>query len=186
MNATTTPRPVVCGALVRPSSFVAAETNPANGPTPSEALAAATKRLEAVAYARGFDAALSRLEMLAAVCPESVTKAQLVEMLKREVVASIGEWNATQRPNGMDEGRRTQDFRTRDNRPMSRSSPSFCSSSLPWWAWLFIVPAAVMLSPIGTIILTAWLHLDFAGCCKLIAGQVIVFLNLAIFAGGED
>lgn len=83
--------------LVRPSSFVAAETNPANGPTPSEALSAATKRIEAVAYARGFEAALSRLEMLAAVVPES--KAQLVEMLKREVTACIGEWNATQRPN---------------------------------------------------------------------------------------
>lgn len=85
--------------LVRPSSFVAAETNPANGPTPTEALADAIKRLEAVAYARGFEAALSRLEMLAAIVPESVTKAQLVGMLKREVAACIGEWNATQGPN---------------------------------------------------------------------------------------
>lgn len=99
MNATMTPTPVVCGAFVRPSSFVATETNPANGPTPSEALLAATKRLEAVAYARGVEAALSRLEMLAAVVPESVTKVQLVEMLKREVAACIGEWNATQGPN---------------------------------------------------------------------------------------
>lgn len=69
---------------------------------------------------------------------------------------------------------------------MSRSSPSNCSSSVPWWAWLFIAPAAILLSPIGTCILTAWLNLDFAGCGKLIAGQVIVFLNLAIFAGDED
>jgi hypothetical protein len=51
---------------------------------------------------------------------------------------------------------------------------------------LFIAPAVILLSPIGTCILTAWLHLDFAGCCKLIAAQVIVFLNLAIFAGDED
>ena len=85
--------------FVRPSSFVSTETNPANGPTPAEALAAAIKRLEEVAYARGFEAALSRLEMLAAIVPESVTKAQLVGMLKREVAACIGEWNATQGPN---------------------------------------------------------------------------------------
>jgi hypothetical protein len=103
MNATTTIPPVVCGAFVRPSSFVSTETNPANGPTPSEALLTATKRLEAVAYARGFEAALSRLEMLAAIVPESVTKAQLVDMLKREVTACIGEWNATQRPNVQDQ-----------------------------------------------------------------------------------
>ncbi len=51
---------------------------------------------------------------------------------------------------------------------------------------MFIAPAAILISPIGTCILTAWMHLDFAGCCKLIAVQVIVFLNLAIFAGGED
>lgn len=99
MNTTTTPTPVVCGALVRPSLFVALQTNPANGPTPEEALLSATKRLVDVAYARGFEAALSRLEMLAAVVPESVTKAQLVDMLKREVTACIGEWNAMQRPN---------------------------------------------------------------------------------------
>jgi len=92
--------------LVRPSSFVASEMNPANGPTPIEALNAATKRIEAVAYARGFEAALSRLEMIAAVVPESVTKVQLVEMLKREVTACVGEWNATQRPNAPDETRR--------------------------------------------------------------------------------
>lgn len=96
MNATTTPPPVVCGAFVRPSAFVATEMNPANGPTPSEALAAATQRLEAVAYAQGFEAALSRLEMLAAVAPESVTKSQLIDLLKREVTACIGNWNATQ------------------------------------------------------------------------------------------
>lgn len=88
--------------FVRPSSFVATETNPANGPTPAEALAAAIKRLEEVAYARGFEAALSRLEMLAAIVPESVTKSQLVEMLRSEVTACIGEWNATRRPNDKD------------------------------------------------------------------------------------
>lgn len=87
--------------FVRPSSFVSTETNPANGPTPAEALAAAIKRLEEVAYARGFEAALSRLEMLAAIVPESVTKSQLVEMLKSEVTACIGEWNATRRPNDL-------------------------------------------------------------------------------------
>lgn len=85
--------------LVRPSAFVAEETNPANGPTPTEAMQEALRRLEAVAYAKGFEAALTRLEMLAAVVPDSVTKAQLVDMLKREVQACIGEWNATQRPN---------------------------------------------------------------------------------------
>lgn len=68
----------------------------------------------------------------------------------------------------------------------SELASSAGSSSVPWWAWLFIAPLAIILSPIGTIILTVWLHLDFAGCCKLIAGQVILFLNLAIFAGGED
>lgn len=100
MNTTDQPRAVACIQLVRPSSFVAAETNPANGPTPNEALEYAAKRIEAVAYARGFEAVLSRLEMLAAIVPESVTKTQLVEMLKREVAACIGEWNATQMPNG--------------------------------------------------------------------------------------
>ena len=99
MNTTDQPRAVACIRFVRPSSFVAAETNPANGPTPTEALLTATKRLEDVAYAKGFEAALTRLEMLAAVVPESVTKSQLVEMLKREVMSCIGEWNATQRPN---------------------------------------------------------------------------------------
>lgn len=69
---------------------------------------------------------------------------------------------------------------------MSRSSPSSCSSSVPWWVWLFIAPTAVLLSPIGACLLTAWMQLDFTGCCKLIAGQVIAFLNLAIFAGRED
>lgn len=99
MNATTSPPTFVCGALVRPSSFVAAETNPANGPTPNEALQSAVKRIEAVAYARGFEAALSRLEMVASVVPESVTKMQLLAMLKKEVESCIGDWNAKQMAN---------------------------------------------------------------------------------------
>ena len=106
MNTTDRPRAVACIRFVRPSSFVAEETDPANGPTPSEALLTATKRLENVAYAKGFEAALIRLEMLAAVVPESVTKSQLVEMLKREVISCIGEWKATQRTNHKDHGSR--------------------------------------------------------------------------------
>lgn len=67
-----------------------------------------------------------------------------------------------------------------------RLPPVPCSSSVPWWIWLVIAPAAILISPIGTCLLTAWLHLDFAGCCKLMAWQVIAVLNLAIFSGGED
>lgn len=95
MSTPTTIPPVVRSPFMQhPSAFIAAATDPANGPTPAEALLAATKRMEAVAYARGFDAALSRLELLAAIAPESVTKAQLVDLLKSEVSACVAEWAA--------------------------------------------------------------------------------------------
>lgn len=95
MSTFTTIPPVVRSPFMQhPSAFIAAATDPANGPTPAEALLAATKRMEAVAYARGFATALSRLELLAAIAPESVTKAQLVELLKSEVDACIGAWAA--------------------------------------------------------------------------------------------
>ncbi len=74
------------------SSFIACQTNPAIGPTPAESLASAIKRIESLAYARGFDAAMGRLQMLAAIVPESVSKTTLIEMLKREVEAGIAEW----------------------------------------------------------------------------------------------
>lgn len=79
-----------------PSKFVQIETSGANGAPPISAMKAAIKRLEDVAYARGFDAALSRLEMLSAVDPDSVTKAQLITKLKREVLASRAEWHRNQ------------------------------------------------------------------------------------------
>jgi hypothetical protein len=56
----------------------------------------------------------------------------------------------------------------------------------PWWAMLLIIPVAVLLSPIGTCFLTAWFHLNFYECCILIAAQIIIFTNLAFFAGGEN
>jgi hypothetical protein len=78
---------------IHPSAFVHEQTNPAHHPTPRDAMTLATQRLECVAYARGFAEALSRLEMLAATVPQSVTKAKLIDMIKREASACVAKWN---------------------------------------------------------------------------------------------
>lgn len=65
---------------------------------PAQNLALALARLEAVAYAKGVAEGLSRLEMLAAIVPESVTKKQLVEMIGREAKALIANWNKQPKP----------------------------------------------------------------------------------------
>jgi GTP cyclohydrolase III len=79
---------------VRPSWLVMYETNAENGATPSDALREATRRLEAVAYAQGMELVLSRLEMLAAIIPSSITKSQLIAQIKLQVSICIEEWNA--------------------------------------------------------------------------------------------
>lgn len=64
---------------------------------------------------------------------------------------------------------------------------TFDREGIPWVVWIVAFPLAILLSPIGTIILTAWLELDFFGCCKLIGMQAIVFLTLAMFSSiGDD
>ncbi len=74
----------------RPSQFIADQNNRELQPTPQEALDAAILRIKQVAYAQGVEAGLSRLEMMAAIIPSSVTKAQIVQMLKNEAEALRG------------------------------------------------------------------------------------------------
>lgn len=56
-------------------------------PIPKDDLLTAVKRLEATAFRIGYAAALSRFEMLAAIDPDTITKADLAGKLRREIDA---------------------------------------------------------------------------------------------------
>lgn len=77
---------------ITPSEFLANQTNPALGPTPSEALLDAGRRLSAVAFTKGADIVLTRMKMVSSIVPSSVTKQQLIDMIGREIEAAEAEW----------------------------------------------------------------------------------------------
>lgn len=55
-----------------------------------------------------------------------------------------------------------------------------------WGHWLYIVPFALALSPIGTLVGVAVWDLDFRDTCALIAAQVVGFVVLyGLSNGGE-
>jgi hypothetical protein len=57
---------------------------------------------------------------------------------------------------------------------------------MPLAHWLWMAPTAVAISPIGTIIFTRYLGLDFDGCLKLIGAQVIAFALLYVLSNGGE
>ena len=71
-----------------------------------------------------------------------------------------------------------------DNSP--RCAQATGSDPMHWAHWLWMVPLAITLSPIGTIVLTKALGLDFFGCLKLIGAQCVGFVVLyGLSNGGE-
>ncbi len=77
---------------ITPSEFLASQTNPVLGPTPSEALLDAGRRLSDVAFTKGAHLVLTRMKMLTSLVPSSVTKQQLIDMIGREIEAAQAEW----------------------------------------------------------------------------------------------
>jgi hypothetical protein len=52
--------------------------------------------------------------------------------------------------------------------------------------YLWMIPFAITVSPIGTCIFAALFKLDFIGCAKLIAIQAAIFFAMAIIGGEDD
>jgi hypothetical protein len=48
--------------------------------------------------------------------------------------------------------------------------------------YLWMVPCAIAISPIGTLIFTIAFSLNFIECVQLITAQIIVFLIIGIFS----
>ena len=61
--------------------------------SPSAALASVVNRIETIAYTRGVNEVLLRMEMLAAIIPSSVTKEQMIAMLHREIADCLKKWS---------------------------------------------------------------------------------------------
>ena len=74
------------------NDYIAGQTNPEAGASPEEQLRCALVRVERINYTAGLHEAVSRMEMIAAVVPSSVTKAQLIDMLEKEIAACILRW----------------------------------------------------------------------------------------------
>lgn len=90
--------PVRCSALL--GAFVASQSAMDERLTPAQALAAAVNRIEAVSYTRGMQDALSRMEMVSAIVPETMTKLQMLALLKKEIEVCIARWERdVQAPN---------------------------------------------------------------------------------------
>lgn len=77
---------------ITPSEFLSSQTNPALGPTPSDALLDAGSRIASVAFTEGVILILTRMKMLSSIVPSSITKQQLVDMIAREIEAAEAEW----------------------------------------------------------------------------------------------
>lgn len=68
------------------------ESSPELRGTPREAALYAIDRVEAVAYTKGVEAALSRIEMLAAIVPGRISAKEVIRLIGVERDAIIGEW----------------------------------------------------------------------------------------------
>ena len=84
--------PILSSKLL--TDFVAAQNSRTKKPSPNEELVAVIKRIEVVAYTIGLQEAVSRMEMVASIVPSSVTKAQLVDMIKMEIDDCISKWKS--------------------------------------------------------------------------------------------
>ena len=73
------------------SRFLQEQQDHAKG-TPAESLAAAVKRIEEQAYARGLADALIEFEMLGAIVPSSITKDWLVSHLQEKCALVVVKW----------------------------------------------------------------------------------------------
>lgn len=68
------------------------ESSPEQRGTPRESVDAALKRLEAVAYTKGVEAALTRIEMLASMVPGRISAKEVIRLIGVERDAIVGEW----------------------------------------------------------------------------------------------
>ncbi len=72
--------------------IVEQESSPAVRGSPREAVLTAVERAEAVAFSKGVELALSRIEMLVAIVPGRISGAEVIRMAACERDAIIGEW----------------------------------------------------------------------------------------------
>ncbi len=70
------------------------ELSPEQRGTPRESVDAALRRLENVAYTKGVEAALSRIEILAAIIPSRISAKEIIRMIGVERDTIVAEWKA--------------------------------------------------------------------------------------------